>query len=84
MSCLLTEMDGLEQTKDILVIAATNRPSGMDAAILRPGRLDILLFVGPPDRESRQEILKRLTRNTPLNDDVDLDVIANKTDLFSG
>lgn len=84
MSCLLTEMDGLEQSKDILVMAATNRPELLDSAILRPGRLDLLLFVGPPDQESRFQILQIQTKETPLDEDVDLTMIAKETELFSG
>ena len=84
LTCLLTEMDGLEKTTDILVIAATNRPDALDAAILRPGRLDLLLYVGLPDEPSRLQILEIMTGNTPLDSNVDLSCIASETENFSG
>ena len=77
-------MDGLEQVKSILTVAATNRPEVLDSAILRPGRLDLLLFVGPPDAASRQQILEMLTKETPLDNSVDFVSIVRQTENFSG
>ncbi|KAK3222844.1 hypothetical protein Dsin_009869 [Dipteronia sinensis] len=84
LSTLLTEMDGLEQAKGILVLAATNRPHAIDAALMSPGRFDLVLYVPPPDLESRYEILRVHTRNMKVGDDVDLRGIAEDTELFTG
>ncbi|CAM8912868.1 unnamed protein product [Rhodiola kirilowii] len=84
LSTLLTEMDGLEQAKGILVLAATNRPHAIDAALMRPGRFDLVLYVPPPDKEARYEILKVHTSKMALADDVDLHQIAEDTDRFTG
>ncbi|CAI0374840.1 unnamed protein product [Linum tenue] len=84
LSTLLTEMDGLEQAKGILVLAATNRPHAIDAALMRPGRFDLVLYVPPPDKEARLEILNVHTRNMAIDDDVDLRTIAENTELFTG
>lgn len=84
LSTLLTEMDGLEQAKGILVLAATNRPHAIDAALMRPGRFDLVLYVPPPDLEARYEILCVHTRNMRIGNDVDLMQIAEDTELFTG
>ncbi|KAG8655545.1 cell division control protein 48 homolog B isoform X2 [Manihot esculenta] len=84
LSTLLTEMDGLEQAKGILVLAATNRPHAIDAALMRPGRFDLVLYVPPPDLEARYEILCVHTRNMKIAEDVDLRRIARDTELFTG
>ncbi|OVA00815.1 AAA+ ATPase domain [Macleaya cordata] len=84
LSTLLTEMDGLEQAKGILVLAATNRPHAIDAALMRPGRFDLVLYVPPPDLEARYEILRVHTRNMKVGDDVDLKRVAEETELFTG
>lgn len=84
LSTLLTEMDGLEQAKGILVLAATNRPDAIDAAAMRPGRFDLVLYVSPPDLEGREEILRVHTRRMKLGEDVDLQRLAEDTDLFTG
>ncbi|KAL2233502.1 cell division control protein 48 homolog B isoform X1 [Sesamum indicum] len=84
LSTLLTEMDGLEQAKGILVLAATNRPHAIDAALMRPGRFDLVLYVPPPDLEARYEILRVHTRNMKVDGDVDLHQIAQDTELFTG
>ncbi|XP_015581989.2 cell division control protein 48 homolog B isoform X1 [Ricinus communis] len=84
LSTLLTEMDGLEQTKGILVLAATNRPHAIDDALMRPGRFDLVLYVPPPDLEARYEILHVHTRNMKIGNDVDLKRIAEDTELFTG
>lgn len=69
---LLTEMDGVGERKQIFVVGATNRPDMIDGAMLRPGRLDKLLYVPLPDANGRASILRASTRNTPLAADVDL------------
>jgi len=84
ISQLLTEMDGLESLHDVVVIAATNRPDIMDPALMRPGRFDRSLFVGPPDVDARKAILGIHTKNKHLADDVDLDEIARKTEDYTG
>ncbi len=81
---LLVEMDGFESTAGIIVIAATNRPDVLDPALLRPGRFDRQVIVPRPDVKGREEILKVHTKNTPLNQDVDLRVLAKSTPGFSG
>ena len=84
VSQLLTELDGIEELKNVKVIAATNRPDRIDNALLRPGRLDSLVEVPIPDEEARREILNIHTRGSPLADDVDLDEIAGKTEGYTG
>ncbi|MEM5801862.1 MAG: AAA family ATPase [Candidatus Aenigmatarchaeota archaeon] len=84
VSQLLTEISGLEELKNIVIIAATNRPDLVDPALLRPGRLDRLILVPPPDEKSRLEIFKVHTRNMPLAKDVDLKELASKTEGYSG
>jgi len=84
VSQMLTEIDGIQPLRDVVVIGATNRPDLVDPAVLRPGRLERLVYVGPPDLNTRFEILKVLTREMPLSDDVDLWKIALATERFSG
>jgi cell division protease FtsH len=81
---LLVEMDGFESSEGIIVIAATNRPDILDPALLRPGRFDRQIYVPLPDVRGRLEILKIHTKDKPLADDVDLEVIARSTPGFSG
>ena len=83
---LLTEMDGLDSRRSVFVIAATNRPELIDPAMLRPGRLDKLLYVSLPTSTDRLSILRALSKNVNLAPDVDLDAIANDphADGFSG
>ncbi|MGB9929767.1 MAG: CDC48 family AAA ATPase [Methanosarcina sp.] len=81
---LLSEMDGLETLKDVVVIAATNRPNLLDPAILRPGRFDRLVFIGAPDRKGRIKIFNIHTKNTPLADDVDIETLADITEGYVG
>lgn len=83
VSQLLTEMSGLEELKDVVVIAATNRPDMLDPAILRPGRFDRKILVPPPDEKGRLKILEIKTKNMPLKG-VDLKKIAKKTEGYSG
>lgn len=84
LSTLLTEMDGLENSTGLLVLAATNRPGCLDHAFIRPGRLDVHLYVPPPDLDGRHQTLQIHTRDMPLTDDVNLMDIAVKTDFFTG
>ncbi|GAA5973739.1 hypothetical protein JCM11641_005110 [Rhodosporidiobolus odoratus] len=86
VNTLLTELDGLEARKQVFVIGATNRPDRIDPAMNRPGRLDKLLYVALPTPAERVEILKAVTRNTPLAEDVDLNRLAGEefTRHFSG
>jgi len=81
---LLTEMDGIVPLQNVVVIAATNRPDILDPALLRPGRFDKIIYVPPPDKKARLEILRIHTRHTPLAEDVDLEEIAEKTEGYSG
>lgn len=81
---LLVEMDGFESHEGIILMAATNRPDVLDPALLRPGRFDRQVVVPRPDVRGREEILKVHSRNTPLEDDVELSVIARSTPGFSG
>jgi transitional endoplasmic reticulum ATPase len=84
ISQLLTELDGLEILTNVIVIAATNRPDTIDVALLRPGRFDRLLYVPPPDRESRIEIIKIHTKKKPLAEDVKIEELADHTDGYTG
>lgn len=81
---LLTEMDGVGAKKNIFIVGATNRPEIMDEALLRPGRLDQLIYIPLPDLPSRLSILKANLRKTPLAKDVDLNFLSNITEGFSG
>ena len=81
---LLVEMDGFESNEGVILIAATNRPDVLDPALLRPGRFDRRVVVSRPDVRGREEILRVHTRKIPLNDDVDLPVLARGTPGFSG
>ncbi|RLI96584.1 MAG: hypothetical protein DRP00_05140, partial [Candidatus Aenigmatarchaeota archaeon] len=84
VSQLLTEMSGIEEAKGVVIIAATNRPDLVDPALLRPGRIDKLILVPAPDERGRLEIFKIHTRGMPLAKDVDLKVLAKKTEGYSG
>src|ERR687896_114841 len=84
ISQLLTELDGLEILTNVVVIAATNRPDIIDPALLRPGRFDRLLYVPPPDRDSRLQIIKIHTKKKPLADDVNLEQLADHMDGYTG
>ncbi len=81
---LLVEMDGFESNEGVIIIAATNRPDVLDPALLRPGRFDRQIVVPQPDVKGRLEILKVHTRNIPLAENVNLEVIARGTPGFSG
>jgi len=84
ISQLLTELDGLVELKDIIVIAATNRPDIVDPALLRPGRFDRLIYVNPPNQKGRLQIIKIYTRDMPLAQDVSLKDLAAETEGFVG
>ena len=84
ISQMLTEMDGLEALNNVVVIAATNRPDIMDPALLRPGRFDKSILIGPPDQASREAIFGIHTKNKPLGEGVDLKVLAEKTEGCTG
>lgn len=82
VAALLTELDGAEPLRDVVVLGATNRPDLVDPALLRPGRLERLIFVPPPDAEARAEILRTASRSIPLAD-VDLSALAEQLDGYS-
>ena len=84
LNALLTEMSGFRDESGVMVLAATNRPERLDAALLRPGRFDRQLEIGMPDRAGRLQILLTQTRNKPLGADVDLERLAADTVSFSG
>lgn len=84
VNTILAEMDGLEELQSVVVIGATNRPNLIDPALLRPGRLDELIYVGVPDEGGRRRILGIHTQRMPLAPDVDLDAMAAKTSRFTG
>ncbi|MCL9813290.1 CDC48 family AAA ATPase [Natranaeroarchaeum aerophilus] len=84
VSQLLTELDGLEQLEDVVVIATTNRPDLIDDALLRPGRLDRHVHVPVPDEDARRAIFAVHTRDKPLADGIDLDWLASETEGFVG
>ncbi|TKR79988.1 hypothetical protein L596_014128 [Steinernema carpocapsae] len=81
---LLTEMDGIGAKKNVFIIGATNRPDTIDSAVMRPGRLDQLVYIPLPDEASRRQIFKANLRKTPVAGDVDLDFLAKSTKGFSG
>lgn len=83
VAALLTELDGVEPLRDVVVLGATNRPELIDPALLRPGRMERLVFVEPPDAQARKDILKTAARAVPLDADVDLDALAAGLDGFS-
>lgn len=84
ISQILTELDGLEELKDVVVIGATNRLDIVDPALLRPGRFDKLLEVPVPDLDARKEILRIHLEKKPLAEDVKIDVLAEKTEKYTG
>ncbi|MFC5001008.1 AAA family ATPase [Dactylosporangium cerinum] len=83
VAALLTELDGVESLRNVVVIGATNRPDLVDPALLRPGRLERLVFVPPPDADARAEILRAASKSVPLAADVDLKALAASLDRFS-
>ncbi|GAA5879001.1 hypothetical protein JCM1840_007411 [Sporobolomyces johnsonii] len=81
---LLTEMDGIEELNGVVVLAATNRPDVIDPALMRPGRLDRILYVSPPDLEARKQIFRLSFAKMAVHDEVDVDELAAMTDGCSG
>ncbi len=84
LSQFLTELDGIEVKKDIIVIAATNRPDILDPALIRPGRIDRILLVPGPDEDGRQQILNIFTKDMPLAANIDLNKLNKMLDGFTG
>ena len=84
MNQLLTEMDGVTSQKLVFFIGATNRPDILDPALMRPGRLDSLIYIGLPDFEARVSILKASLRKSPVDPEVDYEFFADRTEGFSG
>lgn len=84
VNMLLAEMDGIEEMQSVVVIGATNRPTLIDPALMRPGRLDELIYVSVPDAAGRKHILGIHTKKMPLAKDVDLGALANQTEKFTG
>lgn len=83
VAALLTELDGVEPLRDVVVLGATNRPDLIDPALLRPGRLERLVFVPPPDADARAAILRTSSKSVPLAEDIDLDELAAELDGYS-
>jgi transitional endoplasmic reticulum ATPase len=83
VAALLTELDGVEPMRDVIVVGATNRPELLDPALLRPGRLERVIYVPPPDADARTAILRSASRNMPLASDVDLAALAQELDGYS-
>lgn len=81
---ILTEMDGMNSKKNVFIIGATNRPDQIDSALLRPGRLDQLIYIPLPDEPSRLSILKAALKKSPISPEVDLGFLAKNTHGFSG
>lgn len=84
VNTILAEMDGLEELQGVVVLAATNRPTLLDPALLRPGRFDELVYVPVPEAKGRRKILGIHTKGMPLASDVDLDALAERTERFTG
>lgn len=84
MNQLLTEMDGVGAKKNVFIVGATNRPDIIDTALMRPGRLDQLIYIPMPDYESRLGILRATLRKSPVSKDVDLAYLAAQTHKFTG
>ncbi|EKX74266.1 ATPase, AAA family domain containing protein [Theileria equi strain WA] len=81
---LLTEMDGIKNREYVYIVAATNRPDMIDSAMLRPGRFEKLMYVPLPNYEGRIDILKKITSKVPMEKDIDLSILAQKTEGYSG
>lgn len=84
VSQLLTELDGIEELRNVVVVGATNRPDILDPALLRTGRFEKMIYVPDPDEDARREIFRVHTREMPIADDVDLDVLAERTEGYTG
>lgn len=84
LTTLLNEMDGIEELRGVLVVAATNKPDVLDPALMRPGRLDKLVYIGPPDLEARRDILRIWATKSVLSPEVNLDDLADLMEGYSG
>jgi len=84
LTTLLNEMDGIEELKSVLVIAATNKPEVLDPALMRPGRLDNILYIGLPDLEARREILQIWFNKSDIDGEVETEKLAVITEGYSG
>ncbi len=84
VSQILTELDGIEELKNVVIIGATNRPDIVDPALLRPGRFDRLIYIRPPDADGREKIFKIHLNEKPLADDVDIRELAQMTEGYVG
>ncbi|EJW04570.1 hypothetical protein EDEG_01219 [Edhazardia aedis USNM 41457] len=84
LASFLTEMDGLEELEDVLIIAATNRIEDIDSAFLRSGRINKKIYIGYPDFAARQKIFELKLRKLPMKSDVDFSILAKNTDQMSG
>ena len=84
VSQILTELDGVEELKDVIIVAATNRPDMVDPALLRPGRFDRLIYIKPPEKEGREKIFEIHTKGKPLAEDVKLSELAEMTEGYVG
>ena len=83
VAALLTELDGINPLRDVVVLGATNRPDLIDPALLRPGRLEKVVFVEPPNADARRDILRTSGKAIPLSADVNLDELADQLDGYS-
>jgi transitional endoplasmic reticulum ATPase len=84
ISQILTELDGLEELRNVVVLGATNRPDMVDSALIRPGRFDRLIHIPEPDLDARKEIWKIHLSGKPLDEDVDIDSLAKDTEKYTG
>lgn len=84
VTTLLNEMDGIESLQNVLVLAATNAPEVLDPALTRPGRIDTMIYIGPPNAAARLEIFKIQTRKRRVSSNVNLGDLASRTEGYSG
>ena len=84
VSQILTELDGVEELKDVIIVAATNRPDMVDPALLRPGRFDRLIYIKSPGKEGREKIFEIHTKEKPLAEDVNISELADMTEGYVG
>lgn len=81
---MLNEIDGVENLNEVTIVAATNRPDMIDKALMRPGRLDRIVYVKLPDRQTRKEIFEIKLKSMPVDSDVNSDELSNRTEKYSG
>ncbi|PJB22276.1 MAG: hypothetical protein CO114_00900 [Euryarchaeota archaeon CG_4_9_14_3_um_filter_38_12] len=84
VSQLLTEFDGIEELKGVVVVAATNRPDIIDKALLRPGRVDRMIYIPPPEKKTRKKIFEIHLKDKPVAKDVDMNILSEKTENYVG